>query len=139
MQHRKSIFGRKNVEEISFLSVQVIFLFDLHFSVKRRQNMLSNICMVFLKPAYPERFKSDIPQIKQTLNKYEPKVSISFKIINMVNIGYISNSERKGRKKLSSGCTRELLIREICYQQLWSGTSVFTENMKVFIPPQKAF
>ena len=47
-----------------------------------------------------ECFKSDISQTTQNLNNYEPKLRISFQI-NMVNIRYISNSEKKvgGKKK----------------------------------------
>ena len=73
--------------------------------------------MVFLKPAYTERFKSGISQTKQNINKYEPNLRISFKV-NMVNIGYISNSEKKGRKNCRTVALGTFkLYREICYRQ----------------------
>ena len=54
-----------------------------------------------------ECFKSDISQTIQNLNNYEPKLRISFQI-NMANIRYISNSEKKvGEKKTTATTTVE--------------------------------
>ena len=108
----------------------MVLLLGLKFLVKRRLKIFGNICMVFLKPAYTERFKSGISQTKQNINKYEPNLRISFKI-NMVNIGYISNSGKKGRK---NGCTRDLQVisRNLLPSILkLRDTSVMTVNMIV--------